>query len=853
MLAPIARRAAALACLSSLAIHIAPPAAAQDCWTPDSLEPNDVNAVTITPGSYTDLRFHRMAPGVDFDRDRFRITIPPFQRMTADFEPRTNAPSYAAGNGIRIFGTVSDVAGGQKSTGFDTSTLSFNLEHSAVFENDSAAPIVVEIDARVDITGPIGCFEYDMHVSLAPRPCDVLPDDALEGPEDCTTATVLSAGLHSDLVVFNDVRLAGADADYYLIPNVQPGDWFEVWVEADNGLLRPVTLSVSEVGACPAAALPQTVLFQANTTGLPQDYAIVVETTADQGYANYDLNLIYRPTSTLTPDAFEPSQPCGQFVPITEGRHAATLTFGDSDAYWIAVPPESRLSVDVSAESGWVDFHVAVDESTCPPIGSSRSDSYFNDSQQIRVGHIRVDSVGGLSGNYEISVGITPLACSNTDILRNEPDDDCSNATPVTLEPAFNSSSTSALETITLDGTDTDTVRFEVPARSALVAELKRRGFQHDSVDRPAVMLRAYADGDCSNSPLLGQVRATDTLFPLQTAARMLLTNRSDTPATYALQMSRLTASATHPCEQYDLWLLATPLGEYTVLPGIVNSSCETAEQVGPDVLSFEGLVSTGRPTFGITEVRSGETLTVSVSAGAAYAPLRFALHDGLGDCAVDGASFGSITDPYLPLVASAPMLEISHTNTTADSQRVVIECGFADGYCAPQTRLHLRLDRSPEPVYRSGCDSTAPGDYFLPCPCDNHDSRAAGTGCSNSTGLGARLTASGTTSVQADALFLEAGDLPAGAIGVVYTEAGLATGESTFYDGTFCLSAYASRTPFLVTADNAGRWTASMPTASNVDTAAGSSSFQLWYRDNAGPCGSGGNTSNVIVVEWTP
>ena len=143
------------------------------------------------------------------------------------------------------------------------------------------------------------------------------------------------------------------------------------------------------------------------------------------------------------------------------------------------------------------------------------------------------------------------------------------------------------------------------------------------------------------------------------------------------------------------------------------------------------------------------------------------------------------------------------------------------------------------------------PGDGTVgPCPCGNESALNAGEGCDNSTGSGATLGWSGTSSVALDNLVLSA-------VGGRPNQPGLfVQGASTvgipFKDGFFCMGNRTERIE-VVFLDPAGAAssTASIVTEGNVSI--GDERFyQLWYRDPAvSPCGSGSNFSSAIRVPW--
>jgi len=242
----------ARATLASLALSFVStaPALAQDCWLPDAFEPNDVVPTPIGVGLHTRLALNITGLGTSIDVDRFLITIPPRLRLTVDFSYEST-PGNLSSEQFPIRGVIDSQDGsvdprGYRAVGDDT-------DISAFYDNPHAHPLNVVVDASIDWNSFVGCRRYDLFVALSARPCDTLPDDALEGPDDCGTGSVLLPGLHEDLIVFSELRAAGRDVDYYRILDVQPGNAFEIHALAPDGSPLPIRMEVHEDASCTTA------------------------------------------------------------------------------------------------------------------------------------------------------------------------------------------------------------------------------------------------------------------------------------------------------------------------------------------------------------------------------------------------------------------------------------------------------------------------------------------------------------------------------------------------------------------------------------------------------------------------
>ena len=135
-------------------------------------------------------------------------------------------------------------------------------------------------------------------------------------------------------------------------------------------------------------------------------------------------------------------------------------------------------------------------------------------------------------------------------------------------------------------------------------------------------------------------------------------------------------------------------------------------------------------------------------------------------------------------------------------------------------------------------------------CPCGNDD---PGAGCSNSTGSGALLAATGLASVASDDLDLVVSGMPAGNIGLVFL--GGSTTKLPFGDGLRCVG---PGTQGLIRLPGGMASPGGVMSTTTVISTAGLSAgstwyFQGWYRDPGGPCGSGYNLSNALRIAIIP
>jgi hypothetical protein len=140
--------------------------------------------------------------------------------------------------------------------------------------------------------------------------------------------------------------------------------------------------------------------------------------------------------------------------------------------------------------------------------------------------------------------------------------------------------------------------------------------------------------------------------------------------------------------------------------------------------------------------------------------------------------------------------------------------------------------------------------------PCGND---YAAAGCLNSTGVGASIVASGTSSVAADDLFVTMTGLPAFEFGLFYNGPGAVSGFA-FGDGLRNVVGSVNRFPIQNSGSGGaisfgpvvGHANASFPVGGQISAGA-TWHFQGWFRDPAGACGSSFNLTHGLSLTFTP
>jgi hypothetical protein len=151
------------------------------------------------------------------------------------------------------------------------------------------------------------------------------------------------------------------------------------------------------------------------------------------------------------------------------------------------------------------------------------------------------------------------------------------------------------------------------------------------------------------------------------------------------------------------------------------------------------------------------------------------------------------------------------------------------------------------EPRFQRLCGGTQ-----VPCPCSSSN-----YGCVNSTGQGARLDGSGSTSLAADGLTMQASGLPNGFCALIQGSV-RATTPNLFGDGVLCVGGTLVRLGAVSAQAGVAVWppagTTPLAQVGGV-LAPGVRLYQAWYRDGVpGYCTvESFNTTDSLRVIWRP
>jgi hypothetical protein len=260
----------------------------------------------------------------------------------------------------------------------------------------------------------------------------------------------------------------------------------------------------------------------------------------------------------------------------------------------------------------------------------------------------------------------------------------------------------------------------------------------------------------------------------------------------------------------------------------------------GTDMLLFSvrrGSAVVGAPDsiFGLP-INEGDVLMAPVAGGVSPFPGIFVAAENLG---LLTTRFG----PPVPFGDDVDALELPRLP--------LYDCNGNGREDALDIRLGPSIDANNNGIPEE-CEQAWSQLCFCPPPlgpCGNHDPFA---GCANSTGVGALMTPSGSTSVAADDLVLTTTQMPPFMNGITFWSAVIGP-PVPFYDGRRCLYAPYKRIG-MQTADGAGTVVYGPGLAASEGFAAGNTvGFQHWYRDPIGPCAKTANVSSAVQVTFTP
>ncbi|MFT7676493.1 MAG: hypothetical protein ACI8QC_000464 [Planctomycetota bacterium] len=331
----------------------------------------------------------------------------------------------------------------------------------------------------------------------------------------------------------------------------------------------------------------------------------------------------------------------------------------------------------------------------------------------------------------------------------------------------------------------------------------------------------------------------------------------------------------------------STDRGAVYVFDLVAGSFSESAKLVPADAtgefgwdLSLDGdLLAVGAPADAFYGQRSGAGYLYEHSAGTWSERLKFLAADGETfdragtSVAIEGTRMlvsSFLDDDMGSSSGSIYMLE-EHAGAFSVTHKLTASDGLPGDQFGRYISLSAgRLAAAGLKCDDLGADSGAAYVFELPTafvsycycdagPCGNDESFS---GCTTSAGAGAVLAGCGSASLAADDLVLTASGVPANQFGLMFM--GGAEHQSPLGDGQLCVNA-GSQGLYRFNVDHSGpsgelvwgpglsAYAASSLPAGAMLSAGATWNFQVWFRDPAGPCGSGNGTTNAVAVTFAP
>lgn len=293
---------------------------------------------------------------------------------------------------------------------------------------------------------------------------------------------------------------------------------------------------------------------------------------------------------------------------------------------------------------------------------------------------------------------------------------------------------------------------------------------------------------------------------------------------------------------EVHVWLGGGGVNDDDLAP---NWACQSARVVSSGIQE-DLVVHTGAPDdFFAIDVLDGDTLTVDVLHNAVGGNIDCFLYDAstLGSSCGDGMS--SLTSGVTGLDDES----LSWTNDTGVTQTYLLQVSLVVGQPGVSScnNYDLQVAVGPAPV---GVPICAGDGTLIDCPCDNESSDGE-SGCLNATGMGAKISASGSSSILADDAVFHLSQARVGQPSLLIQ--GWTLTAVPFKDGILCMGNPTKRLEVvLLNGAGEGSTTSSIVTEGSIPGPGVTRHYQFWYRDPAlSPCGTGSNFSNGLTVQW--
>ena len=805
------------------------------CPAADTLEPNDscVTAVVLANGTYNTLTVE--GTGGVYNDDFYSVNLPGNEILTVDC-----LFSNASGDVDVYFydPATSPNCGGEALGDYLVRGFTGSDNEHVVYANPTA--VAMTIIVRVELFSAVACNDYSLTIATAPDPCATPVDDSLEENDACGAAVALASGTTTGLFV------SDTDPDFYLI-SVPANDLLTVDVaygggsgDVDLRLYSDLACTTQVDSVFPAAGTGQ--VTYANATGAAATFVLTAEVVAGQGCNTYDLTVTTTPDPCLAvgDDAFEDNDDCASASIAPAGLTSGLRLFGAAtaldDDFWViqAVPTGMILTIDTLFidASGDIDMTLFSDAACTVQVDGSFS---VTDNEQVSVAngtgaaadyYLRVYAFGSTfdCNDYDLQVTVAPDPCAVAIDDSFEPNDDCASAVALAA---------GAHAGLFVSEADHDYYAVSVPTGEILTVDVSYVSGVNGDVD-----LYVYDDPACTNQ--------VDVVFSFGGTGQVSWSNTTGAAATAYLSARVATGEG---CNNYDLNVATAPdpcLNPLSDDSFEDNDDCISAVSMSDG--AYPGLfVSKADHDFYEVSVADTDTLFVDLTFTHATADVDVYIYD-------DQIACGDLTSYLVRGFSSSDNENISWSNTTGSVQTYYIQVvvyAFSGGEC---NNYDMQLTGSGGVLAQPFCfgDGTADvGGGPVGCPCGNLSTVGAGEGCLSSLGVGAILTASGTSIVANDDLVFTVSQARANQPSMLVQGSTLVA--FPFKDGILCMGNPTERVEVVFTnASGEGSTATSIVTNGNVSPG-DTRYYQQWFRDPGGvsPCGTGSNFSQGLTINW--
>jgi len=557
--------------------------------------------------------------------------------------------------------------------------------------------------------------------------------------------------------------------------------------------------------------------------------------------------------SAVSP-AFEPNDDCLTTTAITAGttylglsRTGPASVLGDSpDFYTVNVAPQSDLQVDLTFLTANGDVDVYLWEASSGDCGYPMAGTPYlvrgfsgSDNESITWNNGSFSAVDYIIGveafgatfdcnDYDLTTTVTPtgtLNCPGPDAF--DPNDTC--ATPSALALGL---------TDQLSVSDTDSSDFwsySVANNEILTIDAS---FAHANGD---IDLYLYDDAGTCVSVAAASNSITDN-------EQVSFTNTSGAAIVVHLEVGGFLFGPAQ-CNDYNLNVtsLIDPCVADSDDAMEPNDDCSQAIALAPgtdtDLVVFKNVSD----DFFTIDVPDGGDLTVDVLFLTAPGDIDCYLYDP----STLGTTCGDKADYLVRGFTGSDNEQMTWTNSTGVTQTYYIQVNLWDSAGNENCNDHDLVLTVDTPVLGTvmclgdGTDGA--------CPCSNESVLGAGEGCNSSLGYGSILTAAGSASVGADDISFSVTQARATQPGMLVQGASLI--GTPFKDGRLCAGTPTERVEVVFT-DASGNGTTFSSIVTNGAVSSGDTRYyQMWSRDpgRVSPCGTGSNSSNGLMITYTP